>query len=98
MLLSALDTSEALSAQTHLSVCAVCKLRWQELNVDKQRFEQFVFARTLPKVEWAVEQSGHLRSPFTFRWLMPALGLVTALGVAFVFYWAISGEVSISAH
>ncbi len=91
LLLSALDSTESTSAKSHLEACTVCNTRWQEVNEDKQRFEQFVFARTLPKVEAAVEESGAMRRPLDLRWLMPAFGLLTAGLAAFVVYAAVSG-------
>lgn len=51
LLLSALSDSQSTQANQHLEACESCRLRWQELNDDKRRFEQFVFPRTLPKVE-----------------------------------------------
>ena len=91
MLLSALDATESTSAKAHLDRCTVCTTRWQEVNEDKQRFEQFVFARTLPKVEAAVEESGAMRRPLNLRWLMPMFGLLTAGIAAFVLYAAVTG-------
>ena len=94
LLLSALDLTASTSAKSHLEACTVCNTRWQEVNEDKQRFEQFVFARTLPKVEAAVEESGAMRRPLDLRWLMPAFGLLTAGIAAFVVYAAVSGTSS----
>ena len=92
LLLSALDQADAHSAKAHLEACTACGSRWREVNEDKQRFEQFVFARTLPKVEAAVEHSDTVLSKLNLRWLMPVLGLVTAGLAAFVIHAAISGR------
>jgi len=92
LLLSALDATEASSAKSHLDACTACGSRWREVNEDKQRFEQFVFARTLPKVEAAVEKSDTVLSKLNLRWLMPVLGLVTAGLAAFVIHASISGQ------
>ncbi len=91
LLLSALNASEATSAKAHLATCTVCGTRWQEVNEDKQRFEQFVFARTLPKVEAAVEKNDSMFSKLNVRWLMPVLGLVTAGVAAFIIHAALVG-------
>lgn len=82
LLLSALEASEANAAKAHLDDCAHCRGRWQELNEDKQRFEQYVFPRTLPKVEARVAEArtGFLER-FKVKLLLPAFGLAAALGV-----------------
>lgn len=82
LLLSALSADESNVAKSHLDGCSECKSRWQELNEDKQRFEQFVFARTLPKVEArvAAERQGFFER-FKLKFLIPAVGLATALAV-----------------
>lgn len=78
LLLAALPAEETNSAKAHLDECERCRSRWRELNEDKQRFEQFVFARTLPKVEARARAQ---RSPWAwFRpWMgLPAVGLAAA--------------------
>ncbi len=82
LLLSALAAPEANQAKAHLDDCSTCRTRWQELNDDKQRFEQFVFARTLPKVEArvAAQRAGFFER-FKLKLLLPAVGLAAALGV-----------------
>jgi hypothetical protein len=82
LLLAALDASEANAARAHLDDCAHCRGRWQELTADKQRFEQFVFPRTLPRVEARVAASrAGLFERFKVKLLLPAVGLAAALGV-----------------
>jgi hypothetical protein len=83
--LSALAAAEVQKAQVHLGTCAPCKRRWEELTEDKLRFEQFVFPRTLPKVEARAQRD----SPWTWlsgwtRLGLPAAGLVAAALLAFV--------------
>ncbi len=83
LLLSALSAPESNEAKQHIDACENCRTRWRELNEDKQRFEQFVFARTLPKVEARVlaERLGFFER-FKLKFLLPVLGLaVAAAGV-----------------
>jgi hypothetical protein len=82
LLLAALSPAEANEAKGHLDGCEDCKTRWRELNEDKQRFEQFVFARTLPKVEARVAaERQSFFSRFKFQLLIPVMGLAAALAV-----------------
>jgi hypothetical protein len=82
LLLSALSAPETNDAKAHLDGCEQCRGRWQSLNADKQRFEQFVFARTLPKVEERVAQArGGVFERFKVKVWLPAFGLAAALGV-----------------
>lgn len=82
LLLAALSDPEAAEARAHLEGCQDCKVRWDELNQDKQRFEQFVFARTLPKVEArvAADRAGFF-GRFKLQLLIPLLGVATALAL-----------------
>ena len=82
LLLAAHSAPEATEARQHLDGCDDCRARWQELNEDKQRFEQFVFARTLPSVEArvAAERQGFF-GRFKFQLLLPILGVAAALAV-----------------
>ncbi len=82
LLLSALAAPEANEARQHLDGCDACRSRWRELNEDKQRFEQFVFARTLPKVEARVlnERQGFFER-FRLKILLPALAVASAAAV-----------------
>jgi|GEM_PF-684974 len=50
LMLSALDAAAANDAKAHLDDCDTCRTRWRELNEDKEKFQQFVFPRTLEKV------------------------------------------------
>lgn len=82
LLLSALGSTETNAAKAHLDDCPHCRTRWQSLNEDKQRFEQFVFARTLPKVEARVADArGGFFERFKLKVWLPAFGLAAALGV-----------------
>jgi hypothetical protein len=81
LLLSALSADDAGAAQAHLGACAACQARWQALNEDKQKFEQFVFPRTLPSIEARLEQERAGRGffeRFRFAVLLPAVGLAAA--------------------
>lgn len=82
LLLAALPAPEANEAKQHLDGCDDCRARWQQLNEDKQRFEQFVFARTLPKVEARVAAAREgFFARFKLKLLIPILGVATALAV-----------------
>ncbi|GMU62456.1 MAG: hypothetical protein AMXMBFR34_42190 [Myxococcaceae bacterium] len=81
LLLSALAAGEANEAKAHLDTCEACRTRWRELNEDKQKFEQFVFARTLPKVEARLVKEraqGGFFERFRVMWLLPAMGVAAA--------------------
>jgi hypothetical protein len=85
LLLSALSASETNEAKQHIDGCDDCRARWRELNEDKARFEQFVFARTLPKVEARVlaERQGFFER-FRLKLLLPVLAVgAAALAVVF---------------
>lgn len=84
--LSALDPQATQVAQTHLDGCAACRSRWDELQVDSQRFKQFVYPRTVGEVTSRV-----LRPSFFdrlrlsgVRVLGPALGAAAAAGLVLV--------------
>jgi hypothetical protein len=82
LLLKALPGSEADAAHAHLGACPSCKKRWDELNEDKQRFEQFVMPRTLANVEERVRGGQGLFSFLKLpRWAPVALGAAMALGI-----------------
>lgn len=82
LLLSALSAPEANEAKTHLDGCDDCRRRWRELNEDKARFEQYVFARTLPKVEARVlaQRQGFFQR-FKLQILIPVMGVAAAAAV-----------------
>lgn len=82
LLLAALSPPEASAAHQHLDSCQDCSARWRELNEDKRRFEQFVFARTLPKVEArvAADRAGFF-GRLKLQLLIPILGVAAALGL-----------------
>ncbi len=82
LLLSALSAPEANEAKQHLDGCDECRVRWRELNEDKQRFEQFVFARTLPKVEARVaEARAGFFERFKLKLLIPVMGVAAAAAI-----------------
>lgn len=79
LLLSALSAPEANDAKHHIDSCDACRTRWRELNEDKARFEQFVFARTLPKVEARVAAArGSFFDRFKLKLVIPALAVAGA--------------------
>jgi hypothetical protein len=84
LMLQALSTNEEKAAHDHLGACTQCKQRWDELNEDKKRFEQYVLPRTLSKVEERVKgESG--AGFFAFlnlpRWVPAALSAALIIGV-----------------
>ena len=83
LMLQALSAVEAQEAQAHIGACTSCKQRWDELNEDKQRFEQYVMPRTLSKVEERVrgESSGFFSFLQMPRWAAAALTAALVLGV-----------------
>lgn len=87
MMLSALSPSDDSQAKQHLETCVSCQRHWKELNDDKQHFEQFVFARTLPKVEARLQRApASLFERFKLWLVLPAAGLVAAAVVAVVVF------------
>jgi hypothetical protein len=78
--LSALDGAHAAAARAHLEACERCRERFETLATDAKHFEQFVFPRTLSRVE-ATTRRAH-----TWSWKrplvwVPATGLVAALAI-----------------
>ncbi len=84
LMLASLAASEAEQAKAHLSGCAVCKTRWNELEEDKARFEQFVLPRTLSGIEARASPSLSNWLRGSLPWLAPAMGLALASLVAVV--------------
>lgn len=78
--LQALDATRTTEAKAHLDGCAACKGRFDELAKDAQHFEQFVFARSLPKVEERAQKKP-LFAFGGFKWLVPALGASMAVAL-----------------
>lgn len=81
LLIDGLAPSDANAAKSHLDECEMCRTRWRELYEDKRRFQEQVFARTLPKVEAEVARSGVFPLPWWER-LTPRVPLVLAVAVA----------------
>ncbi|MBK7862826.1 MAG: hypothetical protein IPJ65_30310 [Archangiaceae bacterium] len=83
LLMSALTGDRQAEAKTHLDGCALCQKRWSELNEDKARFEQFVFPRTLQKLEQRLAVPS-LVERLRAGWLMlvPAAGAVVVASLA----------------
>lgn len=50
LMLSGLDAAATNAAKHHIDGCELCRTRWRELNEDKEKFQQFVFPRTLQSV------------------------------------------------
>lgn len=88
--LAALPPAATTSARTHLGACPSCAQRLSALEADARHFEQFVFARSLPKVEAKARPAG-LFSLFTWKAWVPALGLAAALGVVGVMKVSVDG-------
>lgn len=87
LLLSALADAEATQARAHLDGCDECRGRWAQLEADKRQFEQFVFPRTLPKLEARLEQQ---QTPvgffarFRLAVVLPAVAVAAAATFAVV--------------
>jgi hypothetical protein len=84
--LSALAAQDAERAQVHLGGCGACKRRWDELNEDRQRFEKFVYPRTVAQVEARARRGAGAWEGLLARWrlMVPALGLAAAAAIAIV--------------
>ncbi len=84
LLIGALSPFSTNAAKAHLDGCEPCRTRWRELNEDKRRFEEHVFARTLPKVEAEVARSGGYpkhRPRRRARRIVVGLGAALVLGL-----------------
>jgi hypothetical protein len=85
MVLAALPKEERTQAQQHLESCLACRLRLSEFHDDKERFEKFVFARTLPRVEARLAaQQQKFWHRFSLRILISAVGLAVAVAAVLV--------------
>jgi hypothetical protein len=85
LMLSGLDATNANAAKSHIDSCETCRTRWRELNEDKEKFQQFVFPRTLEKVTSRVMQPSffdRLRIAGPWRVLGPLAGAAMAAGLA----------------
>lgn len=83
--LSALAEVESEKAHAHIGACDTCRARFSELEEDKQRFAQFVFPRTLPKIEEKLRPVPlweRMRQKWTLA--LPFAGLVAATAVLLV--------------
>ncbi len=83
LLLKSLSAPEQKSAEAHLESCAECKQRWAELTEDSQKFTQFVFPRTVEKVEARVAPQS-IFERFRLAIALPVLGAVAAVIVGVV--------------
>ncbi len=85
MLLASLPSTEVDQARTHLHTCERCRLRWAELEDDKRRFEQFVFPRTLEKVQRRAQPTSFV-DRLRERWslILPAAGVAAAVAALVV--------------
>lgn len=87
LLMAALTGEKETSARAHLDACATCQKRWAELNEDKQRFEQFVFPRTVGKLEERIaNESPFARWNLNWRMLVPLIGSAVAASLALAVY------------
>jgi hypothetical protein len=87
LLMSALTGDRQTEAKSHLDGCPLCQKRWSELNEDKQRFEQFVFPRTLQKLEERLAAPSLMeRLRAGWKMLVPAMGAVIAASLAAAVY------------
>lgn len=89
LLLGALPADAGNAAKAHLDDCERCRTQWRELNDDKDRFEKFVFARTLPKVEARAAQQMPFFTRLRLGLALPALALVAS---ALVVGWVATGS------
>ena len=90
LMLSGLEASAANAAKSHIDSCATCRTRWRELNEDKEKFQQFVFPRTLEKVASRVIAPSffdRLRIAGPWKVFGPMVGAAAAAAIAVgVFY------------
>ncbi|MBX5484826.1 MAG: DUF4384 domain-containing protein [Myxococcaceae bacterium] len=84
--LSALAEQETRQAREHLDNCPRCRSAWDELEESRARFTQYVFPRTLPKVE-AAARPAPLWERVKQKWTLalPFAGLVTVTVLAVIF-------------
>ena len=83
LLMSALTGDRQTEAKAHLDGCQLCQKRWSELNEDKARFEQFVFPRTLAKLEARLAAPSLIdRLREGWKMLVPAAAGVVAASLA----------------
>ncbi|MBL8954310.1 MAG: hypothetical protein JNK82_26265 [Myxococcaceae bacterium] len=83
LLMSALSGDRQTEAKAHLDGCQLCQKRWSELNEDKARFEQFVFPRTLAKLEERLAAPTLMeRLRAGWKMLVPASAAIVAASLA----------------
>ncbi len=81
LMLAALDPLQSTAAKAHLEGCASCKTRWDELQEDSAKFQQYVYPRTVEKVTSRVVKPSlldRLKLWGPGRVLVPAFGGVAA--------------------
>ncbi len=87
LLMSALTGERQNEAKAHLDGCPLCQKRWTELNEDKARFEQFVFPRTLQKLEERLAAPTLMeRLRAGWKLLVPAAAGIVAASLAAAVY------------
>jgi hypothetical protein len=87
LLMSALTGDRQHEAKSHLDGCSLCQKRWTELNEDKARFEQFVFPRTVAKLEARLAAPSLMdRLRAGWKMLVPAAGAIIAASLAAAIY------------
>ncbi len=84
LMLSALDSSAANDAKTHIDGCDTCRTRWRELNEDKEKFQQYVFPRTLERVTAKVMAPSFFDRVKRFRVWGPLAGAAAAIAIGVV--------------
>jgi hypothetical protein len=85
LLMAALTGEKESTARAHLDGCQLCQKRWAELNEDKARFEQYVFPRTVGKLEERLSKQS-IFDRFNFRFLIPVVGSALAASIALSVY------------
>ncbi len=83
MLMQALSSTDLKAAEAHLATCTECKQQWAELSEDSQKFSQYVFPRTVAKVEARLAPQSFF-DRFKLAFVLPALGLATAAVIGVV--------------
>lgn len=87
LLLKSLPEAETSEVHAHLESCEACRSLFTQMQADQQKFEAFVFPRTLPAVtERAKAPSPLARLVAAWRIAVPA---VVACGIALMVVWSV---------